>query len=933
MQKLSQVTGEQPDSTSPQNNGGETKSRASPLHILVMGPQGCGKSSFINLATSRSGCVTSATSTLCTKCIRFSKASRRIDGNEFKFIDTPGFGNETIEDTKIFKLLVEFFAPNPRGDRQNGSDQPRSRKITGLLYIHSEDEPFRNRTSQKTVEMLVKILGEQFLDRLTVLFQLQNKPEDDLSGFMPPEGSPLRPLYRCGIKPRTISYKQDTQSVEQILKPYTELFPRLVSLPALDNFFQRDSDSWERNDIFRYLQELLDDSGPATITYQPHSQSSFQEHAHGNGSGDQRNMLVQEEGDVEDHESTRNIGPEDFPKHERHEELVQQIELNCKSLCEIIRTRGEEISQLKLSNDSSLKELEASKNKLTQEKDAEIEALQKLLAQKEEEMKNHQFTFDIERQNFRNERVREKFNDEVALKHLRNTIEDQEAEIASLKSGKGSELARLEALKNEEMEKLSSTKDSEIVQLQTLLVQKEEEIRDLQSSHSVRLDNIQKFAHEIELNFKNLWGTIGDQGRISELGSKNSTAKESNMLHIAETSQPTSKKGSKIKRLQDQVLAKNDEISKLGLEKDSEIRALQDALHAKDEELTKLRTENAYKIRGRMSAAHSKEREKTELKNKANDTSTQPQNNQGGEIHHLNAKATDNQTNPKYGLPRYDMQVQEKTEQGDITTALSDINRLIEDFGAVLIEDVKDYIEQSPPERTLQPQDLLGLFGQVEADTASKVKQDAYVLFEYAVQSTICNHLYTHLFEPFHPSLTNDEKRNTFIMQMYEQITYQEPQSVAGRWRKDAFNSISRDPSLGSQDQPDNHRMHQLITGSLSTLLREILGNQPHELLKKHDRTLVKVIAKAEELNQLLKGGVSILGDFQPIVFPFGETFRPDYMSEIMDNEKAKNPEKILATVGLGLVKIHALGGGRKPEETVMRKAVVFAQPKQSRAG
>ncbi|KAH7336903.1 hypothetical protein B0J17DRAFT_447454 [Rhizoctonia solani] len=769
---FSQVTRKQSDAVCPKDNGGETKSRASPFYMLVMGPQGCGKSSFVNLAIGEPDCATSTTSALCTRHICVSKISKWINGDEFKFIDTPGLGNGTIEDIRIFELLVEFLAPSPRGDCQDNSNLPRSQMLTGLLYIHSEDAPFRNRTSLKTIEMLVKILGERFLDRLTVLLQSQNKPQSDLSGFMPPKGSPLRPLYRYNVKPRTMSYEQDTQSVERVLKPYIELSPRLVNLAFLDNFVQRDGDSWKHNVISHYLRELLpEDPSPPPITDQSDLQPSFHKHAHGKGSGGQRDMLVQE-GEARDLQSAHNIKPEDPPKHGRHKELVQQIEFNCKNLCEIIQEREEELLHLKSSKDSELKELEALKNKLVQEKDSEIETLQNLLMQKEEEMKKLWFTFNTEQKNFRNERLREKFNNEVALKSLQNKIEDRETEIAVLKSNKNSELARLEVLKNEEINRLNLKKDSEIVQLQALLAQKEEEIQALRSSHSIGLNNIQKFAHEIELNFKNLWETIGDQeGRTSGLGSKNSTSKEPDTPHIAETSQPTSKKGSKIKRLQDQVLAKNEEISKLGLEKDSKIRVLQDALHAKNEELTKLRAENECRIREWMGATQFKEKERTELKTKSNNTSTQTKNNQGGEIHRLNVEA--NQINPEYGLPRYDMQVQEKTEQGDITTALSDVNRLIEEFGGSLTEHVEKYIEQSPPGKTIRHQDLLEFFGQVGTEAASKVKQDTYALFEYAVQATICDQLYTHLFKPFHPSLANDENRNMFIMQLYEQMTYQ----------------------------------------------------------------------------------------------------------------------------------------------------------------
>ncbi|KDN48259.1 hypothetical protein RSAG8_02851, partial [Rhizoctonia solani AG-8 WAC10335] len=228
-----------------------------------MGPQGCGKSSLINLAVGRPDCTISTDSKLCTQLFHSCQWSRSMNGCEFRFTDTPGFGNEMIEDRRILELLIENLVPNSYKDRPaaGNSNFPQIRKITGLLYIYSEDEPFKNRTSRKTIEMLVKVLGQQFLDRVTVL--IQNRSQVDFSNFMPDKDSPLYPLYCNDIKPRTMPYEQDHQSIERILGYYTGLHPCVVPLAALDNFAQQYGDSWRHNDIPRYLREFFpEDIGP-----------------------------------------------------------------------------------------------------------------------------------------------------------------------------------------------------------------------------------------------------------------------------------------------------------------------------------------------------------------------------------------------------------------------------------------------------------------------------------------------------------------------------------------------------------------------------------------------------------------------------------------------------------------------------------------------
>ncbi|CAE6440201.1 unnamed protein product [Rhizoctonia solani] len=82
-----------------------------------MGPQGCGKSSLINLAVGRPDCTISADSKLCTRFFHSCQWSRSMNGCEFRFTDTPGFGNEMIEDRRILELLIENLVPNSYKDR------------------------------------------------------------------------------------------------------------------------------------------------------------------------------------------------------------------------------------------------------------------------------------------------------------------------------------------------------------------------------------------------------------------------------------------------------------------------------------------------------------------------------------------------------------------------------------------------------------------------------------------------------------------------------------------------------------------------------------------------------------------------------------------------------------------------------------------------
>ncbi|KAG8706565.1 hypothetical protein FRC11_008145 [Ceratobasidium sp. 423] len=838
--------------------------------------------------------------------------------------------------------------------------------VTGLLYIYSEDEPFKSRTSRKTIEMLVKILGERFLDRVTVLLHSQGTFQNNLSNYMPSEDSPLYPLYCNNIKPWTMPFQHDPQYVEHILWRYTGLHPRLVHLAAMENFVQHDggTPNWRYDNIPRHLREFFpeDIGSPMSVSQQ-----------------DVRLRLREQTSGLERLQAKLQAREEQLMEFQRaKDEEISKLKLENDSRVNALQgelqARDEELMKLKMdiksresvdmvrAKESTPVETKAEVNRTIVKMEQQLERLRTLLAQKDDDIKALLSTHDAELKSIEKARQEESFNHEAGFKRLFNMAQDQAVEISQLKSSKdlaleqlesskkkeisklgseigglqdklqtkGEQLMKFQTAKDKEINELGSEKDVEIQELRGLVAQKEGEIKDLLSSHGVGLKNVQKFAHEIELNFKSLWETIQNQEKISNLGpSRGSGLKELEASKNEEFSKPGSKKGSNTKG--PRVQAKNDrtETSKLDSEKDSIIKALQGQLQLKDEELMKLKTDGELGTRESMGAMETKEGGITQFETRVNDTITEPENNQGGRIHHLNPEIRLNNT--EYGSPRYDMQLQEEPEQGGIVRALGDINRLIEEFGQSISEHIEKYMEGNPSGKVIQPQNLLNLFGQVGNKLASKVKQDPYVLFEYAVQATICDQLYMHLFKPFHPSIADDEKCGTFIMEMYSQMVYRESQSVAGRWRKDAFNSISRsgDTTLGMPDNRDGERMHRRITSTLSTLLGKIVEIPPHEVLKEHSRALNKVITKAEEFNRLLKGEVSILGDFQPIAFPFGEAFQPSYMSEVNSKpKKAKQPETILATVELGLIKRYALGGSRIPEETVLRKAVMFGLSK-----
>lgn len=291
-------------------------------------------------------------------------------------------------------------------------------------------------------------------------------------------------------------------------------------------------------------------------------------------------------------------------------------------------------------------------------------------------------------------------------------------------------------------------------------------------------------------------------------------------------------------------------------------------------------------------------------------------------------------TQAEYASLRSHLQVQDNIEHGQITQGFDDINRLIEDFGQLvsdhLVDDCPDIIPSINDLEAPRLQALLGMFGHSEGKS-SLVKSsggkhpDLADFFFYAIRATVCNELYTHLFEPFHPSIAGrkHEQQNNFMFEVYKQIIRQEPQSVAGRWRKDSFNSISRTSFASSQSTIRQH-----ITSSICILIGFFFNHPIVGLLtKEHEQMLDKLIAMAENWNLMVKGSVVFHGDFRPIIYPYCGEFQSNRMSEFGAKPNDTNyPKASLATVELGLIKYYAVGQNQEPEETVLRKVMIASE-------
>ncbi|KAH7925379.1 hypothetical protein BV22DRAFT_1011392 [Leucogyrophana mollusca] len=125
--------------------------RPNDIIILVMGPPGVGKSTFINTAAGKSLTKVGHGLESCTVAMQHAifpypyNPSRRI-----VFVDTPGFDDTYQDDAEILRRIAVWLARSYNDDV----------KLSGIIYLHDISQPrVVGGASRKNFDMMEKLCG------------------------------------------------------------------------------------------------------------------------------------------------------------------------------------------------------------------------------------------------------------------------------------------------------------------------------------------------------------------------------------------------------------------------------------------------------------------------------------------------------------------------------------------------------------------------------------------------------------------------------------------------------------------------------------------------------------------------------------------------------------------------------------------------------
>ncbi|KAJ1303484.1 hypothetical protein OPQ81_011671 [Rhizoctonia solani] len=291
-----------------------------------------------------------------------------------------------------------------------------------------------------------------------------------------------------------------------------------------------------------------------------------------------------------------------------------------------------------------------------------------------------------------------------------------------------------------------------------------------------------------------------------------------------------------------------------------------------------------------------------------------------------------------YTSLRSELQLQENFEQSEIVQELEDLNRQIDDISRTISAYLTDnYVhvafgKNSADVNALEARNLTELIKLLEhkegkcslVSSANGEGLDIESFFDFTIRNMLCTLLVTAIFEPFHPAIDSDQ--SDALLSAYEDIRKREPQTRSGKWRASTFKSIYKDNNPDHVATWIDGLMHRFTRKCLNPLITGVFGSKDATMDRKHFNQMHELVKRAWDWNAKLKGEVVVLGDFRQTIHPPYSKFDPNIMNDFEPRPNTR-PTSVLGTVGLGLISLRAVGGGRPPEETLVSFSSAILHP------
>ncbi|KZT01509.1 P-loop containing nucleoside triphosphate hydrolase protein [Laetiporus sulphureus 93-53] len=137
--------------------------------ILVMGPTGAGKTTFINLASGSKLRVGKGLESTTTR-MELSKPFK-LDGHDIALVDTPGFDDTMRSDAEILTIIAAYLS----------YEFLKNTRLVGVIYLHRISDNRMGGIALRNFRMFVALCGRMALPNAAIVLNMWNEVDPEVA--------------------------------------------------------------------------------------------------------------------------------------------------------------------------------------------------------------------------------------------------------------------------------------------------------------------------------------------------------------------------------------------------------------------------------------------------------------------------------------------------------------------------------------------------------------------------------------------------------------------------------------------------------------------------------------------------------------------------------------------------------------------------------
>jgi len=127
--------------------------------VVVMGPTGTGKSTFIERATRQESGTVGHKLRTCTTDIRSVNIIHPENGRSVVFVDTPGFDGPSMSDVQILSMIADFLRDTYK----------EKAKLATIIYLHKIDDNRMTGSLLKHLQTFANLCGQTTMPNVVIV--------------------------------------------------------------------------------------------------------------------------------------------------------------------------------------------------------------------------------------------------------------------------------------------------------------------------------------------------------------------------------------------------------------------------------------------------------------------------------------------------------------------------------------------------------------------------------------------------------------------------------------------------------------------------------------------------------------------------------------------------------------------------------------------